>query len=86
MACFISAVTGGNSEESEEERWHAQVCSDQREPGSEDDASADKAVLCAFLVESGQGLILGYLRRNDFGSHRLELKEFYLLLYGPCPK
>jgi hypothetical protein len=46
---LISAATGGNKEESEGERWHAQVCGDQREPGSEDDASADEAVLCAFL-------------------------------------
>jgi hypothetical protein len=41
---------------------------------------------CVPLIESGQGLILGHLRRTDFGSHRLELKQFYLLLYGPCPK
>jgi hypothetical protein len=67
------------------ERWHAQVCSDQKEPGSEDDASADEAVLC-LLIESGQGLILGHIRRTDFRSHRLELKQLYLLLYGPYPK
>lgn len=41
---------------------------------------------CVPLIESGQGHILGYPKKTGFGSDRLELKQFCMLLCGPCLK